>query len=464
MECVCVLSSFDLVLKGGRVVDPVYGFDGIMDVAIDEGRIAAVEPWIDVSQGKSFLNMSGRVVIPGIIDPHVHIRTAGHRNMARVGVVTAVDVSAPMSDLLESTMEVGTGMNVACITSVHRFVREPRPSRSELDRMLDEYLSSGALGLKLIQEPLPHETIIEAIVAANERKAFVKLDCGVTPEGSNINGLRWIVEAVGSDLHLDIAHVNSYCRGQVEDPIEEALEAIHILDGKRNIQSESYFGIINGTNGKIVNGVPLNGTARYCLRLGGYPETAEGMKKALLDGYCKVSEEYRGETILLEGKEALDAWLKMDERIVSFPINIPSIAILLATRKDREKRFVINAFSTDGGSIPRNLIADSGLALVKYGALSLREFVIKSSYNPSRMYGLLRKGSMGIGMDADITVLDLERCRAVMGIARGKVIMVDGVVVGRGGTVITTEEGVKTVKATGLPYDIIDTRECGLYS
>lgn len=458
------MPSFDLVLKNGRVIDPVNSINGVMDVAVFEGKIAAVESDINPRRAKSFIDLLGKAVIPGIIDPHVHIRNAGHKNMAKVGIITAVDVSESMEDVLKSTMTFGTGMNIADITSVHHQIKKSHPNRAELDAMLDDYLASGALGLKLIQEPLPHETITNAIIAANEKKAYVKLDCGVTPEGSNILGLKWIIEEVGDDLHLDIAHINSYCRGQVKDPVEEALDAIHLLEGKKNLQSESYFGIINGTNGKIVNGVPLNGTARYCLRLGGYIETAEGMKKALLDEYCKVPDEVGGETILLEGEEALKAWLERDQRTVSFPINVPSVAILLATRKDVNKRFVINAFSTDGGSIPRNLIADSGLALVRYGALNINEFVIKSSFNPSRMYGMLKKGSLGVGMDADITVLDLERCCAVMGVALGKVIMVNSVVVGRGGTIITTAKGIKNVKATGLPYDVIDLNESGLYS
>ncbi|MCW4038050.1 MAG: amidohydrolase family protein [Candidatus Bathyarchaeota archaeon] len=458
------MTQFDLILKKGHVIDPANGVDAILDVAIAKRRVAAVEPDINPRQAKSLIDLSGKVVVPGIIDPHVHIRNVGHRNMAKVGVVTAVDVSAHMNDVLQGTKAFGTGMNIADITSIHHQIKKPHPSRAELNAMLDDYLTSGALGVKVIQEPLPQETILNAISAANEKAAYVKLDCGVTEEGSNLLGLKWIVEAAGSDLHLDIAHINSYCRGQVKEPVEEALDAIRLIEGKKNIQSESYFGIINGTNGRIVDGVPLNECTRDCLRLGGYPETEEGMKRALLDGYCKVPELVGGETLLLEGAEALKAWLETDQRTVCFPVNIPSVAILLATRKDAKKRFVVNAISTDGGSTPRNLIVNSGLALVRYGALTLSEFVVKTSFNPSRMYGMLDKGGLGVGMDADVTVLDLEKGRAVMGIALGTVIMVDGVVVGRGGTIITTEKGVKHVKATGLPYDVVDLNKCGLYA
>lgn len=458
------MTRFDLVLKRGHVIDPANGIDAILDVAIVKSRVAAVEPDINPRQAKTLVDLSGKVVVPGIIDPHVHIRNVGHRNMAKVGVVTAVDVSAPMNDVLQSTKSFGTGMNIACITSVHHHLKESRPVRAELDAMLDDYLASGALGVKIIQEPLPHETILNTIVAANEKGAYVKLDCGVTEEGSNLLGLKWIVGAAGSDLRLDVAHINSYCRGQIKDPIEEALDAVRLLEGKENIQSESYLGVINGTSGRIISGVPLNGCTRDCLRIGGYPETEKGMKMALLEGYCKVPEQVGGETTLLKGAEALKAWLETDQRTVCFPVNSPSVAILLATRKDSKKGFVVNAISTDGGSTPRNLIVNSGLALVRYGALTLNEFVVKTSFNPSRMYGMLEKGGLSVGMDADVTVLDLERGRAVMGIALGTVIMVDGVVVGRGGTILTTEKGVKTVKAFGLPYDVIDLNQCGLYT
>ena len=88
------MTRFDLVLKGGHVVDPANGIDAVLDVAILKSRIVAVEPDINPCQAKAF---SGKAVIPGIIDPHVHIRNVGHRNMTKMGVVTAVDVSAPMT-------------------------------------------------------------------------------------------------------------------------------------------------------------------------------------------------------------------------------------------------------------------------------------------------------------------------------------------------------------------------------
>jgi hypothetical protein len=458
------MPHYNLLLQNGHVIDPINHVNEILDIGISHNQISAAATSLNPRHAEKVIDLSHRTVIPGIIDPHVHIRNIGHRNMAKVGVITAIDVTASMTELVTGIKRMGTGMNIAAITDIHHYLHEPQPSRTKIKLMLDTYLTSGALGIKIIQEPLPHETILDTIEVANTQLAYVKLDCGVTEEGSNIDGLTWIIKEIGHDLRLDIAHINSYCRGQVTDPIEEALIALRLLAGKRNIQSESYLGIINGTNGQIVDDVPLNECTRDCLRLGGYPETADGMRQSLHDGYARIPEVIGGETQLLTGDAALQAWLASDQRTVSFPVNVPSAAILLATRKNAHNQFVINAISTDGGATPRNVIVRSGLALVRYGALTMEDFVLKTSYNPSRMYGMLSKGTLGVGMDADITVLDPINGRATMGIAQGQIIMINTVLTGHGGHLLTTSQGESAIKETGLPYSLLDLRNSGLYA
>ena len=56
-------------------------------------------------------------------------------------------------------------------------------------------------------------------------------------------------------------------------------------------------------------------------------------------------------------------------------MNDPRILFLCATAREEGDRFLADAFSSDGGAIPRNVIVNKGLSLVDFGALSLEEFV-----------------------------------------------------------------------------------------
>ena len=63
---------YDLVLKGGRVIDERNGVDGIFDVAIKAGKVAAVAQSIDAT-GSKVRDVSGCIVAPGLIDIHTHV-------------------------------------------------------------------------------------------------------------------------------------------------------------------------------------------------------------------------------------------------------------------------------------------------------------------------------------------------------------------------------------------------------
>lgn len=75
------------------------------------------------------IDVSGRAVIPGIIDPHVHIRSVGHRNIVKIGVVTAVDVIASIEEASEITKSFNTGKNTAAVITIHHKIWEPHPVR-----------------------------------------------------------------------------------------------------------------------------------------------------------------------------------------------------------------------------------------------------------------------------------------------------------------------------------------------
>ena len=81
------------MLKGGRVVDPAAGLDGVADVLIRDGRVARVGPDLEAEPGAVVIDVPAAcVVCPGFIDMHAHLREPGaeHRETVATGVAAAV--------------------------------------------------------------------------------------------------------------------------------------------------------------------------------------------------------------------------------------------------------------------------------------------------------------------------------------------------------------------------------------
>jgi dihydroorotase len=81
------------LLKGGRVVDPANGIDGDFDVLIDGDRIARVEKNLPAGDGITVVSVPrGLVIVPGLIDMHVHLREPGqeHKETIATGAASAV--------------------------------------------------------------------------------------------------------------------------------------------------------------------------------------------------------------------------------------------------------------------------------------------------------------------------------------------------------------------------------------
>jgi hypothetical protein len=473
------VQQFDTVLKNGRVVDPANNIDGQFDVGIRHGKIASVSENITEEQADDILDVIGQIVMPGHIDTHAHLssvlnasvdRGHGHAMLVESGTTTALDLAGDPTQMATGMAQRGAGLNVASLLGLvpHTSVSEDDPRPSVLRDLVADVKKSGGIGVKMLggYHPFTPEASADVVTAANEQLAWVAFHVGTKDSGSDMTGLREVPEITGKG-RLHVAHINSYTRGMIDQPHEEVQEALGMIEKMRSQWiTEAYLAQANGTNGKCdENGDVVYNVMQNCLTARGYPTTDEGVKAALLDGYGSALIERGGRVVMVTGQEAVDIWESAStDASLSFPVNPPTSAFSLATAKYDDGSFRVDAISTDGGSLPRNVAIERSMALVAFGALSMDEAVTKLSYTPSRMLGLLNKGHFSEGADADITIVNAGTGKASMSLVAGELIMLNGRAIGKGGTWLVLEEGKAAAEATGLPYEIMNLENSKLYA
>ena len=176
---------FDTILQGGRVIDPARGFDGIADVAIADGLIAAVEPNIPAAAAATVIDVRGRVVTAGMIDTHGHVyqyvtgKFGLNADMVGVqsGVTTVLDQGGP-----------------SCMTlpGFRKFVAEPADTRVLC--FLSAYLVGGLEGHLYPELYGPEQVNVAATVkAARDNPDIVR---GIKAHAEIGGASRWGLEVI----------------------------------------------------------------------------------------------------------------------------------------------------------------------------------------------------------------------------------------------------------------------------
>jgi dihydroorotase len=100
-------AKYDVLVVGGRVVDPANRIDRVMDLGISGGRITALQPKLSMADAAETINAGGKLVVPGLIDIHTHARSMEMPSICLSnGVTSLVDAGSQGSDAVEEVVAV----------------------------------------------------------------------------------------------------------------------------------------------------------------------------------------------------------------------------------------------------------------------------------------------------------------------------------------------------------------------
>jgi N-acyl-D-aspartate/D-glutamate deacylase len=239
------MADFDVVLRGGRVIDPETGLDAVRDVALTGDQVAQIGAGLPA--GRLDLDVAGQVVTAGFIDLHSHAHDlGGQRLQAMDGVTTALELEAgitPVAVAYERAARAGRAVNYgfaaswamarqealtgvrldADLAQLFRHFADPnwqRPaSLAEANVVLGRLaadLADGALGIGVLAGYAPGADPAEYLqVAALAAKAGVPTfthcrDLVEFTPRTLIDGAEEIVRAAGeTGAHMHYCHVNS---------------------------------------------------------------------------------------------------------------------------------------------------------------------------------------------------------------------------------------------------------------
>jgi dihydroorotase len=346
-------TKYDLLLQGGHVIDPRSGTSAVRDVAIADGRIAAIAPKIDPADAFRVVDVSGLYVTPGIVDMHVHVFAgtgekgsyAGDNSVypdgftLRVGVTTVVDAGCAgwrnFADFKDRIVDRSRTRVLAFLNIVGHGMRGGKLEQDLADM---EARPTGEMALR-------HKGLIVGIKTAH------------------YEGPEWapVARAVEAGEIAGVPVMVDFGANRPERPITELL-------GKKLRPGDIYTHCYSGLRGELTEAGHVN------------PGMIEGRKRGVLFDVGHGGGSF--------------AWY----------VAVPAI----------KEGFLPDTISTDLhiGSMNAGM-KDQLNVMSKFLALglSLEDVVARSTWNPARAIHREDLGQLSVGAPADVTVLRLQAGR-----------------------------------------------------
>jgi dihydroorotase len=379
-----------ILITNGRVVDPANSIDGIMDILVDGGRIAKVAKNIK-SSADEVIDAEGSIVIPGLVDMHVHLREPGREDKETVESGTRAALHGGITSLLAMP---NTAPAMDCAQNIE-VLKEVCAKSALANVFISGAITAGRKGLALTS----FTELKKAGVAA------------LTDDGASVDNEQLMQEALAKAKE------------------ENLLLLCHCED-----KSLSRSGVVN--RGLIATRRGLRGISNESESLRVERDIALAQKSKARLHIMHVSTKESVEVIARAKKAGAQVTAETcphyfaltDEAVLGYDTNF-KMNPPLRSRADREaiidalKSGVIDCIASDHAPHTENekdiefdraefgvvgletLLSVAVMELIDKKIIDWPELVKIISLNPSQILGV-DKGTLGVGKDADIVVLD----------------------------------------------------------
>lgn len=445
------MAHYDLIIRGGRVLDPETGFDATADVAIKDGVIAAVG---DVKeQAGRVIDAKGLVVSPGFIDLHAHGQSLpADRMQAFDGVTTTLELEVgvlPVARWYDEQAAIGRTLNygaatgwvfgriatmttqqtVSSIEGMGEAMRDKRwveeaASPAETAEIVERVrvgLEQGGLGIAFPNAYAPGTGLKElselcSLAARHNVPTYthVAYMSNVDPRSSVDAYTRLIGLAGSTGAHMHICHFNSTSLQDVER-CAELVKTAQSLGLKVTVEAYPY-----GTGSTVV-GADFFADPAFCQRMGtGYDAIEMVAERHRLADRNELLERQKNEPGSLVLIHFLDVAVNQRHRdLLDVSVMYPGGAIA----SDAMPWILTNGtlYTGDAWPLPEDAVSHprSSATFTKFlaewvidrRACSLMDGIAKCTLIPAQIMqdstpALRKKGRLQVGCDADITAFD----------------------------------------------------------
>jgi len=418
-------ADYDLVIEGGRVIDPASGTDKVLNVGVTDGTIVTLSE--QPLPGKRVINAHRRIVAPGFIDLHTHTPFPyGEKLQVKDGVTTALDLEAgafPLSfygEFIRDQAHANYGASVGHyairikviegkdqpyllsktgqMVPAEAFTQEATTAQvAAMRELIQQGLNQGGLGIGLLLDYMSDAVsdeelrMIFDVARANDSVVWAHLRRGVNGDIAPLHDMLELAVATGTKLH--ICHINANAMGAIEDwlaAIDKAnargasvtTEIYPYTAGSTSIMADVFSRDWQTIFGITYEDVQWSETGEYFTR-----ETWERTRKERPDS--SVIHHYMKEE-----------WLA---QALQYPY------MMVSTDAMPSLQFEIKSAPNGAGSFTRLLahfVRDEGV-------IELSDAIARASFYPARRLASFapafeRKGRVQEGADADLLVFALE--------------------------------------------------------